>query len=146
MQVLVVNRQRKFPVDRGKIKNFAKYIFAELDVECEAFFEISFVAPERMKSLNAALLGHNYVTDVISLRYAEATELSSSAIVGEVLIAPSQADAYSRENGIEYSKELLRYVAHGILHWNGMSDASEVQREKMRLEENRLLEAFFKKT
>ena len=64
---------------------------------------------------------------------------SLQPIVGEILIAPSQARAYAKAHGISYDEELARYVVHGLLHWMGQEDRTRAQQAKMRRMENELL-------
>ncbi len=60
-------------------------------------------------------------------------------VVGEIFIAPSQAQAYARMHNLSYQEELNRYVVHGLLHWMGEEDRTKQQQTRMRRLENRLL-------
>jgi probable rRNA maturation factor len=60
-------------------------------------------------------------------------------IVGDIVIAPSEARAYAARHQLSYEEELSRYVVHGLLHWLGHEDATPAQRRRMRALEDTLL-------
>jgi probable rRNA maturation factor len=60
-------------------------------------------------------------------------------IDGEIYICPAEARRNARLYGEPFKRELLRYLAHGILHLLGFDDASGVGRKRMRALEDELL-------
>ena len=114
---------------------------------------ITFISDQRMRSLNRRFLGHDWPTDVLSFRYDQApgrkpqaasrrlqhAACSLQPIVGEILIAPSQARAYARAHGVPYEEELARYIVHGLLHWMGHEDKTLAQQKRMRSLEDQVL-------
>ena len=87
-----------------------------------------------IRRINRAYLGHDHVTDIITfdLRAGRVFE-------GELLICPAEAARNARLFGEPFEREVLRYVAHGILHLLGYDDATGRQRALMRREEDKLL-------
>jgi probable rRNA maturation factor len=143
IRVEVVNRQRTYPVDVVGIAAFAGFVLRRKRLKATGVFEIALVAPQRMRNLNRQCLGHDWVTDVITYRYPVPVPLGGAEVVGELIICPQQAAAYARAHGLAYEDELLRYVAHGLLHWAGLNDHTEREQRVMRMQEGRLLEGWY---
>ncbi len=102
---------------------------------CVAELSLVFVTGSRIRTVNRARLGHDYVTDVITF------DLGSipGRIDGEIYICPAEARRNARIYGEPEEHEILRYVAHGILHLLGQDDATLKQRAAMRMREDELL-------
>jgi probable rRNA maturation factor len=92
-----------------------------------------------MRRLNKQFRQHDRTTDVLSFRYDGRAVEPHPPIVGEILIAPSEARAYAKRHGLSYQQELSRYVIHGLLHWKGYDDKTPAQRCRMRALEDSLL-------
>ena len=131
--VRVVNAQRMVRVECRRVERLARCAIRRLRLSESGQLAITFVSDQRMCSLNRRFLGHNRSTDVLSFRY------DGEPVVGEILIAPSQARAYARAHGIAYEDELARYVVHGLLHWMGHDDRTVMQQQKMRMLEDQVL-------
>ncbi|MBF0618910.1 MAG: rRNA maturation RNase YbeY [Candidatus Omnitrophica bacterium] len=100
-----------------------------------ARLSIVLLSDKAMRALNKKALGHDYVTDVITF------DLSSDVLEGEIYVCPGEAKRNAALYGEPVERELLRYVAHGILHLSGFDDASDKERLHMRIEEDRLLKS-----
>ena len=133
MTVLVTNAQEAAPVNVGDITRFARRAIRRLRIRSRGTLTVTFIDSRQMRRLNKRFMRHNRVTDVLSFRY------DGEPVIGEVLIAPSQARAYARRHSIPYHQELSRYVVHGLLHWLGHEDRTATQQRKMRAMEDRLL-------
>lgn len=111
----------------------------------DAVLSIVFLDGRAMRRLNRESLGHDYVTDVITFnlldekRAARGKGKKNIAVEGEIYICPAEARRNARSYGEPLEREILRYVAHGILHLLGRDDRTNAQRERMRLLENELL-------
>lgn len=158
MNICVTNAQRHVAVDIPRILRLARCAIRRLDVQEQGTMAITFVSDQRMRSLNRRFLRHDWPTDVLSFRYDRAQgsglrvrgksrnvlgpqppALNPKPVVGEILIAPSQARAYARAHGISYEHELARYVVHGLLHWMGHEDQTPAQQKRMRVLEDQVL-------
>jgi rRNA maturation RNase YbeY len=129
-----------------------------------AELSIVFVSGREIRALNRKYLGHDRVTDVIAfdlslesrakrsenktrkIRTTASTALCSNryapcSIDGEIYICPAEARRNARSYGEPFKSELLRYLAHGILHLVGFDDATVARREQMRKLEDELLNA-----
>jgi rRNA maturation RNase YbeY len=133
MTVAVINHQRLTPVPLRTITRLARHAARHLRIGGRGVFSITFIADAQMKRLNRRFTGHQRFTDVLSFRY------DGEPIVGEVLIAPRQAQRYAAAHGGSYREELARYVVHGLLHWLGHDDRTQAQQLRMRRLENQVL-------
>lgn len=91
---------------------------------------IIFIDDEQMLEMNKSVLDHNYYTDILTFDYTE-----ESSLEGEIYISIDRV----KENAItfaqEFHVELLRVIAHGILHMVGYKDKTKNQKEEMRKKE-----------
>ena len=98
-----------------------------------------FLNGRNMRALNRRVLGHDFVTDVITFDLGSSRK--ARVLEGEICICPSEARRNARAYGEPFDRELLRYIAHGILHLQGHGDATPQQRAVMRVKEDSLLGA-----
>ena len=90
------------------------------------------------REVNAAHLGHDYPTDVISFNYDHVPGVSGTGLCGEIVVNVQQAiRTGARWQGTAY--ELALYLAHGCDHLAGEDDATPAQRRRMRRRELRWL-------
>lgn len=94
---------------------------------------IVFADHDTVLELNREWLDHNWHTDVISFL------LEEDPIEGEVYVDVETAAERHAEFGTTPIEELERYVVHGLLHLCGHDDATDEQRNAMRVLEDRYL-------
>jgi len=80
---------------------------------------------------NIKYLNHNTLTDVISFDYS-----TKNKIHGDILISVERVKENARLYNQEFSTELNRVMAHGLLHLLGYKDKSEADAKIMRSKEN----------
>ena len=85
MGIVVVNAQRDFSVSSRAVAKLLRRAIRILKIATPGTLEVTFLSPQRMRAVNRKALRHDRVTDVISFRY------NGEPVVGEILIAPSQA-------------------------------------------------------
>ncbi|MBI4341415.1 MAG: rRNA maturation RNase YbeY [Candidatus Omnitrophica bacterium] len=144
MRVRVTNAQRQAPVSAARMRQLARAAVRRLKIRGGGELAITFIDTGRMRRLNRRFTRHDRSTDVLSFRYeGEPTcwpaPLRRRQVVGEVLVAPKEAQRYAQAHGVSYAQELSRYVVHGILHWLGHDDRTLTQQREMRKLEDRLL-------
>ncbi|MDP3703131.1 MAG: rRNA maturation RNase YbeY [Candidatus Omnitrophota bacterium] len=135
MIVTVRNEQRISPVNVARMARLARRAVRRLRIRTRGTLAVTFIDARRMRALNRRFLAHDRTTDVLSFRY------DGEPIVGDIVISPAAARRYARRNGLSYTEELSRYVAHGLLHWLGHEDRTASQQRKMRAMEDQLLKA-----
>lgn len=98
-----------------------------------------FCNDDYLLNINNTYLDHNYLTDIITFPYN-----SGDTISADIFISIDRV----KENGAEYNvpfySELLRVMAHGILHLVGYGDKSDDQKIIMRKKEEEAMALFEK--
>lgn len=101
--------------------------------------EINFIFcdDEYLLDINQRYLDHDYYTDIISFDYSLANELH-----GDVFISTDRVMENASTFNVSFQNELLRVMAHGILHYCGYKDKLEADSQEMRLKENEKIAMF----
>lgn len=102
---------------------------------------IRFVGDRTMAQANAEFVGHEGTTDVITFSYFDDPgSLFPGEAAVELLIC---LDAARREGekraDSSYSREVVLYIVHGLLHSAGEDDLSPAPRRRMRRREREVL-------
>ena len=84
--------------------------------------------------VNREFLKHDYFTDIITFDYSYKNRVS-----GDIFISLDTVKSNSLEINTEYREELLRVIAHGLLHLCGIDDKGPGEREIMEANENKAL-------
>ena len=90
-----------------------------------------------LKDLNNSYLGHDYFTDVISFNDSEGTVLS-----GNIAISVDRVLDNSKKFKTSFEDELLRVMVHGLLHFMGYDDSTDLETKQMRDKEDNNLKSF----
>jgi len=114
----IANEQRRIPIPAAKVRRLARRIAGTRSVS------IAFVTNAAIRRINRKFLGHDFATDVLSFPLG-------GDPWGEIVISAEYAAAESRKRRIPVEEEILRYVAHGVLHLLGYDDRDP--REKARM-------------
>ena len=114
----IANEQSKVAVPASKVRRLAKQILREKNLS------IAFVTNAAIRKINRKFLKHDFATDVLS--FPLGTDL-----VGELVISAEYAAGEASRRGLPVEEELLRYVAHGILHLLGYDDHRPADRARM---------------
>jgi len=95
--------------------------------------ELSFIfsSDSYLLEVNRQYLSHDYLTDIITFDYTEGDTVS-----GDVFISTERVADNAIEFNVSYDDELLRVLAHGILHLIGFNDKNENDQEEMTLQED----------
>lgn len=88
--------------------------------------------------VNKKFLNHDYFTDIITFDYSVRDK-----VAGDIFISLDTVNSNARDMNINYSDELLRVIAHGLLHLCGIDDKGPGEREIMEANENKALESYY---
>ncbi|MBT3201704.1 MAG: rRNA maturation RNase YbeY [Phycisphaerales bacterium] len=137
LTVNISSSQTALRVPRKKINAMAQFIARSEAVKFEEI-DIAIVSSPRMAELNMQYLQHAGDTDVLSF------DLSApgSPLVAQIIVCAEVAIREARARGLGPQRELLLYIAHGLLHVIGYDDKDPQQAEKMYARQQELLEAF----
>jgi probable rRNA maturation factor len=132
----VLNRQRKFPVDREHWEVFALTALRVLPTK-NPEATIVFVSDRRMRELNRVWRGKRGTTDVLSFSPGlDEFETPEGSNLGDVVISIEQAARQAKENDLSLDEEISQLILHGLIHLCGYdhsTDNGEMDRLEMRL-------------
>lgn len=112
-------------------------------VEDKKLFRITYIfcSDHYLHKINLEYLNHDTLTDIITFPYSD----NLSNIEGDIFISIDRI----RENAItfkaSFEEELVRVIAHGLLHLCGYQDKTDEEKELMREKEAQAISIFFKK-
>jgi probable rRNA maturation factor len=150
------NRQRMKKINSRLLKQIVGVLFEELKIT-EAELGINLVGTNEMAKVNWNFLRHEGPTDVITFNYGQLVGQASSLsclpqkkkpdrlearptnLHGELFICVDEAVSQAKNFKTSWQSEIVRYVAHGVLHLLGHDDLKPGLRRKMKREENRLV-------
>jgi rRNA maturation RNase YbeY len=102
------------------------------------YINFIFCNDEYLLDLNRTYLKHNTLTDILTFPYAE----DPATVSGDIFISIDRV----RENaGIfsqDFQREILRVMAHGVLHLMGYPDHPAKQKELMTEREDHCLDIY----
>ena len=123
----------------GKEEQYSKWLSAVIESEDKNEGEINYIFcdDEYLHKINMEYLQHDDLTDIISFDYCVGNELN-----GDIFISIERVAENAKEYEVEMETELLRVMAHGILHYCGYKDKSEEDATLMRSKEDEKMKMF----
>ena len=100
----------------------------------EGDIEIVFCNDSYLHQLNVEFLKHDTLTDIISFDYSVGKQIH-----GEVYISIERVLENAALFKTDFENELHRVIIHGILHYCGYNDKTEVESKQMRSKEEEAL-------
>ena len=118
---------------------YTQWIETIIESESLIVGEISYIFcdDEYLHNINVEYLNHDTLTDIISFDYREGDVIS-----GDIFISIERVRENARDFKVDFQEELLRVMAHGILHYCGYGDKTEKEEELMRSKENEKIRMF----
>jgi len=96
-----------------------------------------FCDDEYLLEINQQHLDHDTLTDIISFDYTIGNEIS-----GDIFISVERVKDNAIDFNVPFAEELLRVMAHGVLHYCGYKDKSEEDEKLMRSKEEEKIALF----
>lgn len=90
-----------------------------------------------LHKINVEYLNHDTLTDIISFDYSE-----GNLVQGDIFISVERVQENAIEYNVSFNEELLRVMAHGVLHYCGYKDKSTKEAELMRSKEEEKIKLF----
>ncbi len=87
--------------------------------------------------INIEYLKHDTLTDIITFDYCEGKLIS-----GDIFISIDRVKDNALEFKVSFKEELLRVMAHGLLHLMGFKDKSDAESALMRSKEEEKIKLF----
>lgn len=125
-------------------KKLKVWVFALCEQERVCFQQLTYVfcSEAYLLHLNQTYLNHDTHTDIITFDLSETTDLNS--IIGEIYISYERVAENAKNFGVSKEEELLRVLAHGILHLIGYKDKKPNEIKTMRQKEHDAINLFYK--
>ena len=96
-----------------------------------------FCDDEYLHKINLEYLNHDTLTDIISFDYSMGNELH-----GDIFISVERVKDNAVDFKVSFDDELKRVLVHGVLHYCGYKDKTEVDEELMRKKEEQKMKMF----
>lgn len=125
-----------------ELNNESKYedwIDSIIESEDKEAGEINYIFcdDEYLHEINMKYLEHDTLTDIISFDYC-----IGDLISGDIFISIDRIKENAQEFDVLFENELLRVMAHGVLHYCGYKDKSDEEANLMRLKEQEKMNMF----
>lgn len=123
----------------GNEEQYSQWLSAVIESEGKNEGEINYIFcdDEYLHKINMEYLQHDDLTDIISFDYCVGNEIN-----GDIFISVERVADNAKEYEVALETELLRVMAHGILHYCGYKDKSEEEASLMRSKENEKMTMF----
>jgi len=140
MEVLIDNRQKKYPMAMTKIQQKARDILNVLECH-DAELSVLIVDDPQIATLNQKYLHRSGPTNVIAFpMHTDVFPNINPGLLGDVVISIETAAREGERIGIGMEERIVQLLVHGILHLIGYDhEKSEAQAEQMAQKENEVL-------
>ena len=135
ISVEVFNAHPRRRVRSAPVRRAVRQV-VRLERRRSAAVTVVFIDGRRCARINQKFLGHRGSTDVISFPLEEGPPTE-----GEVYVNLDRARRQARTEGVAEANEIVRLVVHGTLHLLGYDDTTAPLRRRMKLREDRYVEA-----
>ena len=101
---------------------------------------VKFTSDDEVRALNAAWRGKDKPTNVLSFPMADAGELASAQLLGDIVLAHGVCAAEAGERNVPVETHAAHLVVHGTLHLLGYDhETSDADAQEMESAERRAL-------
>ena len=116
-----------------------KWLKAVVSSEDKTLGEVSYIFcnDDYLLDLNRKYLDHDTLTDIISF-----DDSIGKVLNGDIFISTERVEENARSYNVDFSKELKRVLVHGVLHFCGYKDKTDVERDEMRAKEEEKMNMF----
>lgn len=128
----------RIPHSRG-VQAWLKALIAEEGKELGEVV-IVWCSDSYLLEINQKYLNHDYFTDIITFDYSEGKRLSGDLMVSLERVGANAAEILG--DAKLFHVELLRVLAHGVLHLCGYKDKTDEEQVVMRAKEDYYLEKY----
>jgi probable rRNA maturation factor len=139
MSISIENRQKKFKIDRRRLRSSLRRLMRELRCE-ESELSLLLVDDDQIREYNRTYLKRDRPTNVISfsMREGEFSDINPQ-LLGDIILSVETANRDAAAEGIEFMDAVEFLVIHGLLHLLGYehenAPAKEARRMKTREKE-----------
>lgn len=129
--MIIYNSENEFVLDNDKPLSI--WIEFTLHQENKELGELNYIfcSDEYLLDINIKQLKHNTLTDIISFDYS-----LGDIISGDIFISTERVEDNRRLFNNIFIDELHRVMIHGVLHYCGYKDKTELEKKLMRSKED----------
>ena len=126
----------KFPFKKNAVKQWVKLL---LEKEGKQAGDINYIFCDDtyLHNINVTYLQHDNLTDIITFDYNEGEVVHS-----DIYISVERVRENAGIFGVNFEDELLRVLAHGLLHLCGYKDKTEADSAMMRTKEEEAMKLY----
>lgn len=119
-------------------KNLKTWIHSIAQMHNYEILEVNYIfcSDEYLLGVNQEYLNHDYYTDIITFDNSD----EEGEIESDIFISVDRVNDNAQEHNVPRGTELLRVMAHGILHLCGFKDKEAEDVSEMRAQEDQCLE------
>ena len=123
-----------FPIATDALKSWLYCITQDHDYQISVLNYI-FCSDEYLLGINQQYLDHDYYTDIITFDNSDQEQW----IEGDIFISVDRVKENAATYRHPFQSELLRVIAHGLLHLIGFQDKTDAEKKEMRKKEDACL-------
>ena len=123
----------------GSLEDYSHWISGVIDSEKAFLGNINFILceDEYLLKINQKHLNHNTFTDIITFDYSD-----GEVVGGDIFISTERVADNANLFNKTFQEELLRVMAHGVLHLLGYNDKTSEEVLVMRKKEEEKIKLF----
>lgn len=135
--MVIFNYETDFQLENES--DYEQWIDAVIESEGKEPGEINYIFcdDEYLHNINMQYLNHDTLTDIISFDYC-----IGDLISGDIFVSIERVQDNAKEYEVSFKEELLRVLAHGVLHYCGYKDKTEDEALLMRTKEQEKINMF----
>jgi probable rRNA maturation factor len=131
------NYESDFILEQEEI--YASWIESIIESENKILGEISYIFCDDayLHTINLQYLNHDTLTDIISFDYTEGDIIS-----GDIFVSIERVMDNANDFNVAFDEEIKRVLAHGVLHYCGYKDKTNIDALLMRSKEEEKIKLF----
>jgi len=135
--MITYNYESEFQLDNEDV--FSEWIEQVVLSENKMLGEVNYIFcdDEYLHKINVEYLDHDTLTDIISFDYSE-----GNLVQGDIFISIERVADNALDFDVPFNEELKRVMIHGILHYCGYKDKSDIDEKLMRSKEDEKIKMF----
>ena len=135
--MVIFNYETDFQLENES--DYGQWIDAVIESEGKEPGEINYIFcdDEYLHNINMQYLNHDTLTDIISFDYC-----IGDLISGDIFVSIERVQDNAKDYEVSFNEELLRVLAHGVLHYCGYKDKTENEALLMRTKEQEKIDMF----
>lgn len=135
--MVIFNYETDFQLENES--DYEQWIDNVIESEGKEPGEINYIFcdDEYLHNINMQYLNHDTLTDIISFDYC-----IGDLISGDIFVSIERVQDNAKDYEVSFNEELLRVLAHGVLHYCGYKDKTQDEALLMRSKEQEKINMF----